>query len=146
MKTFDKLFLVTLIHLAQATSAAEITWWSFTGGGGISRDCVIAVGGALGPIAPALSPATGGAYTLSGGFWPALSGQPITARPLLKITRLGLGEGSKVMLSWPVGVSGFALEYTPELGSGNWTVGKEEVVDSATEHTVTVPATEAARC
>lgn len=55
--------------------ADEIAWWTFTGGG-ISQYGGVALGGALGPIAPALSPATGGNYTLSGGFWPALSGPP----------------------------------------------------------------------
>ena len=44
------------------------------------------------------------------------------------------------MLSWPVSVTGFALEYTTQLGSGVRTTKTTAVVDNATEHTVTVPA------
>ena len=124
--------------------AADISWWAFIGGGGLSQHGSIELGGAIGPIAPALSPATGGNYTLSGGFWPALSGQPQPASPLLKITSFGNGE--KVRLSWPVNLNGFKLEYTTDLGSGVWQPENELVVDTITEHTVTVPAPGMLRC
>lgn len=121
-----------LLLTTTALHAAEIPWWTFTGGGGIAQHG-----------APALSSATGGNYTLSGGFWPAFPGQPKAALPVLKIK--SLGDGSKALLSWPVGVNGFILEYTPQLGSGLWIVESATVVDTATEHTATVPAADAFR-
>ena len=133
-----------LLLTTTALHAAEIPWWTFTGGGGIAQHGAVALGGAIGPIAPALSSATGGNYTLTGGFWPAFPGQPKAATPVLKIK--SLGDGSKALLSWPVGVNGFILEYTPQLGSGLWIVENAAVVDTATEHTATVPAADAFRC
>ena len=144
MKTLKLIALPVLLLPATALQAAEIPWWTFTGGGGIAQHGAVALGGAIGPIAPALSPATGGNYTLTGGFWPAFPGQPQPALPVLKIK--SLGDGSKALLSWPVGVSGFMLEYTPLLGSGIWIVESATVVDTATEHTVSVPAADAFRC
>ena len=49
------------------------------------------------------------------------------------------------MLSWPVAVSGYTLEYTTQLGSGFWTTEAASVVNTATEHTVTVPASSGRR-
>ena len=144
MKTLKLIALPVLLLTATALQAAEIPWWTFTGGGGIAQHGAVALGGAIGPIAPALSPATGGNYTLTGGFWPAFPGQPKAALPVLQIK--SLGDGSQALLSWPVGVNGFILEYTPQLGSGIWIVESAAVVDTATEHTATVPAADAFRC
>lgn len=145
MKKRIKPFILTVVALAaSALTAAETSWWSFTGGGGISQHGSVALGGAIGPIAPALSPATGGNYTLNGGFWPALSGQPQPVWPILKIELLSKEE--KVLISWPVNLNGFKLEYTTNLISGVWHPEDEVVVDTASEHTVTVPSSGVYRC
>jgi len=127
----------------RAGDTIAIPWSSFTGGGGIGQCGAIAIGGAIGPIAPALAPATGGDYTLSGGFWPALSSQPQPASPVLKIKSLGSG---KALISWPVAVTGFTLEFTTHLGSGVWHPETGTVVDTETEHTVTVSTHPDFRC
>jgi hypothetical protein len=139
MKTFSNLVLgsVAILLAASPVRAAEIVWSAFTGGGGIAQHGAVALGGAIGPIAPALSPATGGDVALFGGFWSALNGQPQPAWPVLKIRHL---SGNQVRLSWPVTVNGFVLEYTTQLGSGVWHAENTAVVDTAGEHTVTVPA------
>ena len=145
MKHFTAIRILTgLLLTATALQAGEIPWSTFTGGGGIAQHGAVALGGAIGPIAPALSPATGGHYTLTGGFWPALSGQPNAVAPILTI--FPLNNGAKVRLSWPLAVNGFTLEYTPQLGSGIWITETAGVVNTAAEHTVTVPAPEAFRC
>jgi hypothetical protein len=145
MKTSSKSVLLSSLLLATTVAhSAEIPWSTFTGGGGIAQYGAVALGGAIGPIAPALSPATGGNYTLTGGFWPAFPGQPKAALPVLQIK--SLGDGSQALLSWPVGVHGFILEYTPQLGSGQWFKVENAVVDTAVEHTVTVPAPSEFRC
>jgi hypothetical protein len=148
MNTFQNIVLcaatIAVLLATTASHAAEIPWWTFTGGGGLAQHGAVALGGAIGPIAPALSPATGGNYTLTGGFWPAFPGQPKAAVPVLKIK--SLGDGSKVLLSWPVGVHGFILESTPQLGSGIWIIESAAVVDTATEHTATVSVEAISRC
>ena len=118
-------------------SANEIDWWTFTGGGGSAQQGTVAISGAIGPIAPALSPATGGNYTLTGGFWGGLSTSPLPDRPLLSIQL----TGGKVQLSWPIGAVGFHLEYTDDLGSGTWQSEPTPVALTEKEHTVTVPPT-----
>ena len=143
-KRIIPIILTTLALASTALTAAETWWWSFTGGGGISQHGAVALGGAIGPIAPTLSPATGGNYPLSGGFWPALSGQPQPVWPLLKIK--WLADKEKVLISWPVNLNGFKLEYTTNLVSGIWYPEKEVVTDTASEHTVTVPAQGVYRC
>ena len=145
MKESMRHFILTaLVFISCGLIAAETSWWSFTGGGGIGQNGAIAVGGAIGPIAPAFSPATGGDYTLSGGFWPALSGQPQPSSPMLKIAWLGTED--KVRISWPVSLNGFKLEYTTNLVSGIWYPEKEVVVDTTVEHTVTVTSPGVFRC
>jgi hypothetical protein len=56
--------------------------------------------------------------------------------PILKITLLGV---DKAVLSWPVSVQGFTLEFCGDFASGKWEAEPAPVVDTATEHTVTVP-------
>ena len=46
-----------------------------------------------------------------------------------------------VVLAWPVSVEGFMLEQSPDLSPQSWTDVLTPVVDTATEHTVTVPIT-----
>ena len=44
----------------------------------------------------------------------------------------------QVLLSWPANITGFALEETLAITSGVWTPVNSPVVDTATDHTVTV--------
>ena len=144
MKSFLTPLLLGALSLSGAAlHAADVPWWTFTGGGGLAQHGAVALGGAIGPIAPALAPATGGNYTLTGGFWAVLSNLPQPASPLLTIKSLGNGNA---LLSWPVNVTGFILEYTTEPGSGVWQAEKGAVTDTATEHTVVVATAPPFRC
>ena len=49
-----------LVAGASLASTNEINWWTFTGGGGKAEQGSVALTGVIGPIAPALLPATGG--------------------------------------------------------------------------------------
>jgi len=55
---------------------------------------------------------------------------------LLKIKLVG----ANAVLSWPLNASGFSLQETPSLSAPVWTSTPQPVVDTATEHTVTVSA------
>ena len=62
---------------------------------------------------------------------------------IINETRPGLRialAGDQAIVSWPLAFSGFTLEDNPDLGPGNWTAVLTSVIDTSTEHTVTVPA------
>ena len=75
----------------------------------------------------------------SGTAW-ALSKHP--GAPVLKIR---LAPGGQVILSWPLSSTGFVLEQTSALGT-TWMPTLRPILDTATEHTVTVPASGPLRC
>jgi len=119
--------------------APYVPWSTIDGGGGASSGGGFTISGTIGqPDAGAMS---GGGFTLAGGFWGLYDLSQSPPRPLLLIRR----AGANAVLSWPVSVTGFTLEYTTQLGSGVWTMEPSFVVDSGTEHTVTVPANSSRR-
>lgn len=110
-----------------------VDWFTVDGGGGASAGGGFTIAGTTGQ--PDTGAASGANFSISGGFWSLISGSP--APPVsLNIRRMG----GSVVLAWPVSASGFTLEYTTLLDSGAWFTEPAEVVDTATEHTVTVPA------
>jgi hypothetical protein len=54
--------------------------------------------------------------------------------------------GANVVISWPHNTSGFFLQETPSLSAPVWTSTPHPIVDTATEHTVTVPAASLMKC
>jgi hypothetical protein len=62
---------------------------------------------------------------------------------LLKIRLTGRGQA---VLSWPAEAQGWLLEETAALNHGKWQAVLTAVSDTATEHTVTVPATGVMKC
>ena len=134
--------LTGFLLVAGLARATEVDWHAFTGGGGISQNGAVTLGGAIGQSSPTLSPATGGDYTLLGGFWSAFAEQPEVAQPVLSIQSLG---GQQVRLSWPIAVQDFNLEYTTNLASGIWLPESSQIVNTLTEHTVTVESGPGAR-
>jgi len=122
--------------LAQTVAHAQsytIDWFTLDGGGGTSAGGGFTLASTIGQSDAGTM--TGGGFALAGGFWSLLSTVQPPPGPLLSIHRASLG----VVLSWPLAVTGFTLEYTTQLGSGIWTTETMSVVDTATEHTVTVP-------
>jgi len=85
----------------------------------------------------------GGNYAIAGGFLNGLSVQQSPGAPLLKIQLTGRGHA---ILSWPVEAEGWLLEETTALNYGKWQTVMTAVSDTATEHTVTVPATGVMKC
>ena len=137
------LILAALTTFAHAQSGGQFDLWStIDGGGGTSSGGQFALSGAIGqPDAGAL---TGGNFKLEGGFWSGITVQQTLGAPLLRIKLLGNGQ---VILSWPVNASGFAIEETTNASqSYSWTATPQSVVDTATEHTVTVPANGLVKC
>lgn len=133
-KLFASFALTTLAATSVHSQTFTIDWFTVDGGGGASAGGGLALAGTMGqPDAGAMN---GGGFSLTGGFW-SLHETGQSPPPLrLAIRRLG----TSAVLSWPVSVTGFTLEYTTQLGSGIWTTESVPLVDTLTEHTVSVPA------
>lgn len=82
-------------------------------------------------------------YSVDPGFWTGVTIVQTPDAPLLKIRFV---KGNAV-ISWPVSVTGFTLQETSDLGNvSGWSATPMAVVDTATEHTVTVHATGVVKC
>ena len=127
------LCLPALAH-AQSGGPFDLSWSTIDGGGGTSSGGQFTVSGTAGqPDAGTLS---GGQFSVTGGFWSFLSVVQTSGAPLLKIKLVG----TNAVVSWPLSVTGFSLQETTNVKSGPWSATPQSVVDTATEHTVTVPA------
>jgi hypothetical protein len=145
MNTKD-IFLLTLAVLAlERTAGAQfsLNWLTLDGGGNASSGGSFTVRGTMGQpdAAPAL---TGGSFRLEPGFWSGVTVLQTPGAPTLKISFIG---GGLAILSWPANVSGFTLEETATVEQPNsWIATPQPVADTATEHTVTVPAVGVTKC
>jgi hypothetical protein len=125
---------------AQSGSQFELSWSTIDGGGGASSGGQFVVNGTIGqPDAGTLS---GGNFKVEGGFWSGVQVLQVEGAPVLRIKL----KGKNAVVSWPLNVIGFSLEETPSLTTPVWTSTPQAVVDTATEHTVTVPAVGIIKC
>jgi hypothetical protein len=133
-KLFASLAFNLLLVAGSHAQPFTVDWFTVDGGGGNSAGGVYSLSGTIGqPDAGAMS---GGGFALTGGFWSLYDTGSASPSLVLAIRR----AGNSAVLSWPLSVTGFTLEYTTQLGSGVWTTEGSAVVDTGTEHTVTVPA------
>ena len=123
---------------AQSGGRFNITSSTIDAGGGTSRGGQFALSGTLGqPDAAPPLVSTNGRFQLEPGFW---SGVTVLQTPGAPVLRIRLVTADKAIVSWPVSVTGFALEACADLSSGVWTPVNDSVADTATEHTVSVSA------
>lgn len=122
--------------LAQSGGNFAITESTIDGGGLThSAGGSFSLAGTVGQ--PDAGAQTGGGYTLEGGFWHSVILVQLPTGSQLKIKIVG---GPRVVISWPVSEAGWTLQSNPNLSGGDWTTVASTVVDTATEHTVTLPA------
>jgi len=136
--------LCVLPTLASAQSGGKfnLSWSTIDGGGGSSTGGRFSLSGTIGQ--PDAGVLTGGNFKLEGGFWSGITLQQTEGVPILKIKLIGDGLA---VLSWPVSATGFTLEETTTVTQpNNWSPTPQSVVDTATEHTVTVPAVGVIKC
>jgi hypothetical protein len=120
---------------AQSGGKYDLSWSTIDAGGGTSSGGQFSVSGTVGqPDAGTLS---GGKFKIDGGFWSGVSVMQMPGAPILKIKLLGNGQA---LISWPVTVSSFTLEEADAVSGSPWSNTPQSVVDTAAEHTVTVPA------
>jgi hypothetical protein len=127
--------LLTATARAQSGGQFDLSWSTIDNGGGASSGGQFTITGTAGQP-DASTPLTGGQFSLTGGFWSFLSVVQMPGAPLLKIKLVG----TNAVVSWPLSAAGFVLQETSNLKSGSWSTTPQSVVDTATEHTVTVPA------
>jgi hypothetical protein len=120
---------------AQSGGQFDLSWSTVDGGGGTSTGGQFSLSGTIGQPDAGVTLASG-PFSLTGGFWSFLSIVQTPGAPLLKIKLVG----ANAIVSWPLNTSGFFLQETPALGTPVWNSTLQQVVDTATEHTVTVPA------
>jgi hypothetical protein len=136
MKTLA-LLLVTATAL-HADPRFVITKTTIDGGGARSTQTRFTLTGTIGqPEAAPQFSSPNGRFSIEPGFWDRYTVVQTPGLPLLTIRR-GIARDTAV-LAWPVVVSGYVLEQSPELSPASWSVVLTPVVDTATEHTVTVP-------
>jgi hypothetical protein len=127
---------------AQSGGQFDLSWSAIGGGGGTSSGGQFALSGTIGqPDAGVLA---GGTFKLEGGFW---SGITLLQTPGLPLLKIKLIEGGLAVISWPISATGFTLEHsTTVLQPYAWGATPQSIVDTATEHTVTVPAAGIMKC
>jgi len=139
MRTLTKICLAVAwlaagnLAKAQSGGSFDLSWHKVSAGGGSSSGGQFTVSGTIGQLdAGTLE---GGQFKLEGGFWSGVSVVQTPGAPLLKIKLVG----SNAVLSWSIGISGYSLEEATSAG-GTWEATPQSIVDTAAEHTVTVPA------
>ena len=110
-----KLFLITLLLVANSSPAQyAIDWFSIDGGGGQSAGGPYTLTGTLGQLDAATS--AGQAYTLQGGFWSAFAVVQTEGAPTLRIYQ----DGANVTLAWPSAAAGYQLQEALSLSPPEW--------------------------
>jgi len=115
------LFMGVALVLAAFAMRSEaqqygISWYKVAGGGGASSNAPFVVHGTIGQH-DASGQLTGGAYTLTGGFWAMVAVQS-PGSPLLSIQ---LSNPTTALVMWPAPAPGFRLQKNADLSTTNWT-------------------------
>src|SRR5215831_10004199 len=139
MKTKSLLLSVAFAAIALAAQAQsggnfDLKWSTIDSGGGTSSGGQFSMSGTVGQ--PDAGKLTGGQFTLEGGFWSGVSVVQMPGAPTLKIKLLSTGQA---LISWPLNVTGFTLQEATSVSNPTWNNSPHGVVDTQTEHTVTVP-------
>ena len=121
-----------------------IDWFTIDGGGGTSSGGLYVVSGTIGQPDSAWPVdqngfavlATGGNYTLVGGFWGIIAAVQTPGAPLLSIFRT---TTNTVAVSWPSPATGFLLQQnTNSVSSLNWSNVLTAPSDDGTTKTLLV--------
>jgi len=138
MKTILALFgSVWMCATSAHPRSYGIDWFTIDGGGGTSTGGVYSVSGTIGQ--PDAGVASGGNYSLLGGFWGAVNVIQIPGAPLLSVEQLG---GGNVRVYWLLPADGFVLDQTSAVAAPPAAVSWSQVPfayqTNATQISVTV--------
>ena len=115
---FQVALVATLPAFALNATAQSyaIDWHTIDGGGGTSAGGVYSRSGTIGQH-DAGGPMTGGAYSLTGGFWALPFAVQTPGAPTLTIVPFGVGQAR---VSWTPNTPGFVLQEALSLAPANW--------------------------
>jgi hypothetical protein len=143
VKRFNPIYLMLAGLLFASASVAQaqsysIPWYKIAGGGGTSTNGNFSVTGTIGqPDAGSMS---GGAYSLTGGFWAIIATVQTPGTPLLSITIPSPGH---VAISWSAAIAGFVPQQNSNLANTNgWSAVNTNTFPISTSggiNTVTLP-------
>jgi hypothetical protein len=125
-------FVVVSVLHAQSYS---INWFKVAGGGGTSTGGSYQVSGTIGQH-DAGGPMIGGNYSLTGGFWSAITVVQTPGAPRLTIALNS--QLSTVTVSWPSSATNYALQQNSDLTTANWTPVGLPVSTNGTTMSVTI--------
>lgn len=136
MRTLPALTASVALACSLPASAQNfsIDWFSIDGGGGTSAGGNFSLSGTIGQPDASVQPMTGGAFTLTGGFWSLFAVQTPDA-PRLSIQRI---SESSVRVMWPSPSAGFVLQQLSDLNATNWVNAPQAVSDNGTNRFITV--------
>lgn len=112
----------------------SIDWYKISGGGGTSSSGTYSLSGTIGQH-DAGGPLTGGPYSLTGGFWSALTVVQSPGAPTLK---LFLTATNTAVISWPYPSTGYSLQQNGLLSTKNWVAAPQTVNHDAINNFVVV--------
>jgi hypothetical protein len=110
----------------------SIDWFKVAAGGGTSSQGQFAVSGTTGQSdAGAMS---GGSYSVYGGFWSLLA-VPGPGMPALSILPT---RTNTVVIAWPAPSTGFVLQQSSALATGNWSTVTNTPIVTADQNQVII--------
>jgi len=135
-----KKFILLLSLLAPVAGFAQtyaIDWYKVAAGGGVSAGTngasVYIVSGTIGQP-EAGGAMTGGAFSLTGGFWSLVSAVQTANAPALAIAR----AGNSVLVAWPSSAASFVLQQNTSLATTNWTASGYSVTTLNGTNSITI--------
>jgi hypothetical protein len=111
----------------------SIGWYKIAGGGGTSSNSQFSITGTIGQ-AEAGGALTGGAFSVSGGFW-TVSTIVSPGAPLLRIY---LTSTNAAVIAWPSPSTGYSLQVTTNLAAPVWIAPSETQIDDGTQKSIIV--------
>jgi hypothetical protein len=134
-----KRILLTVLASSTALAALgqySIDWYKIAGGGGASTGAAYQVSGTIGQH-DAGGPMSGGAYSVTGGFWSLIAPVQTPGAPTLYISR----AGNAVTVYWQA-VSGWNLHQDNNLANTNgWPASGGVTTSGGTNYLTVTPTT-----
>lgn len=128
MKRFLTLCAVLTVGASAFSQQYSVDYYKIGGGGGTSTSTgtngQFTVNGTVAQP-DAAGPATGGNYSVTGGFW-TTTVVPTTGAPTLGITT----TNNQIKVYWPSPSAGFSLQTSPDLVTPHWTTLTDGVQDN----------------
>lgn len=134
MKTTSLTLFAALVTATTLAQSYSIDWFTIDGGGGTSTGGVYSVVGTIGQADAGETVISGGAYSLTGGFWSFFAVQSPGA-PDLKIF---LSATNTAVVQWPSSATGWTLQQNTNLAGVSWVTPVETVNDNGTNKFIIV--------